>query len=419
MTSRHAFARRTFFAAASRIWVGSLTVVCADGTHTFGVAGAAPAATLVVHDERVFGRALWGGDVAMGEAFMDGDFTSPDLVALLRLAVRNAGVLNALNGPASWVARQMAAVNHWRRRNTRAGSQRNIAAHYDLGNEFFALFLDESLGYSAAWFTHASDTLEQAQIAKYDRICRKLQLSPADHLLEIGTGWGGFAAYATTTYGCRITTTTISGQQHDGAQERFARLGDAGRRITLLREDYRDLTGRFDKLVSIEMFEAVGLEHYDTFFRVCERLTAADGAALLQVITMNDQGFHRTYRSTTDWIQTYIFPGGELGSVSEMLQSIARVTTFRPYHLEDLGWHYALTLREWRRRYLASLEHVRALGLDGRFERMWHLYLAYCEAAFLERHVSDVQLLLTRAYHDRQYFGDPAEITNLAVTLNA
>ena len=254
-------ARQTFFAAAARIRHGSLDIVCPDRTHQFGQPGTGPAAMLVVHDERVFLRALTGGDMALGEAFVDGDFSSPDLVALLRLAVRNMAVFHALNGPWSWLSRQVAAVAHWRRRNTKAGSRKNIAAHYDLGNDFFSLFLDRELAYSSAWFDSPHDTLEQAQINKFDRICRKLQLTSRDHVLEIGTGWGGFAAYAASTYGCRITTTTISREQFDGAQERIGRLGEAGDRVTLLFEDYRDLTGQFDKLVSIEMFEAVGLRH--------------------------------------------------------------------------------------------------------------------------------------------------------------
>lgn len=414
MTWMQTQARRAFLAAAGRISHGSLEVVCPDRTYHFGQPGTGPAAMLVVHDERVFQRALLGGDLALGEAYVDGDFSSPDLVALLRLAVRNMAVFGALNGPWSWVSRQVASLAHWRRRNTRQGSRRNIAAHYDLGNEFFSLFLDRELAYSAAWFDDPADSLEQAQLNKFDRICRKLQLGPGDHLLEIGTGWGGFAAYAASHYGCRITSTTISREQFEGAQERIGRLGEAGRRVTLLFEDYRDLTGQFDKLVSIEMFEAVGLEHYDTFFGACERLTSPSGAALLQLITMNDQDFHTSYRGTTDWIQTYIFPGSELGSLAEIHRSLGRVTRFRPFHMEDLGWHYSLTLRAWRARFNNRLDEVRRLGMDDRFIRMWDLYLAYCEAGFAERHISDVQLLLTRAHHDQAYFSDPGADATLA-----
>jgi cyclopropane-fatty-acyl-phospholipid synthase len=259
--------------------------------------------------------------------------------------------------------------------------------------------------YSAAWYENPGDSLETAQIQKLDRICRKLQLGPGDHVLEIGTGWGGFAAFAATRYGCRVTTTTISREQYGYAAERFSQLGAAGDRITLLASDYRALTGRYDKIVSIEMFEAVGLRYYDDFFAACDRLLAPDGTALLQCITMNEQDFP-IYRKTTDWMQTYIFPGSELAAVSEMLASIGRVTSFRPFHLEDMGTHYARTLHEWRARFLANLDGVRRLGMDDRFSRAWDLYLAFCEAAFAERHISCLQLLLTRGYHDRLYFTD-------------
>lgn len=402
-------ARRLFFGAAARITHGSLDVVCDRTRHTFGTPGSGPHGTLVVHNERLFRRALTGGDLALGEAFMDGDFSSPDLVALLRVAVRNMGVFHALNTGWSWAARQGARLAHWGRRNTRTGSRRNIAAHYDLGNDFFSLFLDRDLAYSAAWFEHTSDSLDLAQQQKFERICRKLQLRASDHLLEIGTGWGGFAAYAASRYGCRVTTTTISQQQFEGARARFDALGDVGRRITLRLDDYRDLRGEYDKLVSIEMFEAVGLDHYDAFFSACDRLVGPAGQAVLQVITMNDQDFHTMYRGTADWIQTYIFPGSELGSLAEMHASIGRSTRFRTYHLEDLGWHYAQTLHCWRERFLARRDEVRRLGMDDRFIRMWDLYLAYCEAGFAERHISDVQLVLTRAYHDGRYFSDPSE----------
>lgn len=410
-------ARHLFFSAAERLTHGSLEIIGPDTHQQFGVRGSGPHGTLVVQNERLYRRALTGGDLALGEAFMDGDFSSPDLVSLLRVAVRNMAVFHALNSGWSWAARQGARVAHWGRRNTKTGSRRNIAAHYDLGNEFFSLFLDRELAYSAAWFEHDDDSLEQAQVQKFERICQKLQLTANDHLLEIGTGWGGFAAYAASRYGCRVTTTTISQQQFDGARARFDALGEAGRRITLRLDDYRDLQGRYDKLVSIEMFEAVGLDHYDAFFSTCDRLIGPTGQAVLQVITMNDQDFHTTYRGTADWIQTYIFPGSELGSLAEMHRAIGRSTTLRTYHLEDLGWHYARTLACWRSRFLSQLDAVRRLGMDDRFIRMWDLYLAYCEAGFTERHISDVQLVLTRAYHDGRYFSDPVERRKDALAL--
>jgi cyclopropane-fatty-acyl-phospholipid synthase len=404
-------ARDAFFRAARTMSHGVIEVVCPDRTHTFSGPGASAPAMMVVHDERTFRRALLGGERGLGESYMDGDWSSPDLVALLRLALRNRRAYARLEGPWSWLTRRASKLAHRWRANTVIGSRANIAAHYDIGNPFFELFLDADLVYSSAWFEHPDDSLETAQRQKLDRICRKLQLRPSDHLLEIGTGWGAFAAHAARHYGCRVTTTTISREQHDYARERFARLGDAGRRITLLFEDYRDLGGRFDKIASIEMFEAVGLDHYDAFFGACDRLTAPDGAVLLQTITISEQDFRRSYNRAEDWMQGHVFPGSELASLSEVLRSLGRVTRFRPFHLEDLGRHYARTLRHWRARFRLRRPEALALGLDERFLRLWDLYLAYSEAAFAERHISDVQLLLTRAYHAGSYFGESSAVT--------
>jgi cyclopropane-fatty-acyl-phospholipid synthase len=406
MTWFDRLARRAFLAAAEHRQQGSFELVCPDRTFTYGPPGAEPSGMMVVHDEAVFGRTLLEGELGIGESFMDGDWSSPDLVALLRLALRNLSAFTRLNTRFSMASQAIHRFAHRLRANTREGSARNIAAHYDLGNDFFRLFLDDALAYSCGWFEHESDSLERAQTQKFDRICRKLRLTSSDRLLEIGTGWGGFAAYAATHYGCRVTTTTISREQHAYSAERFDRLGEAGRRITLLLEDYRDLGGQFDKIASIEMFEAVGLAHYDEFFRGCDRLIGPAGAVLLQTITISEQEFP-SYRRNADWMQAYVFPGSELACLSEMLRSLGRVTTLRAFDLEDLGLHYARTLHLWRARFHQRLDDVRALGMDDRFIRMWDLYLAYCEAAFAERHISDVQLLLTRAYHDDVYFGEP------------
>jgi cyclopropane-fatty-acyl-phospholipid synthase len=411
MTWMPRMAKRAFLSQAETIRFGSLELVCPDRTYCFSGRDAGAAGLMAIHDERTFTRAMLAGDRGLGEAFMDGHWSSPDLVSLLRMALRNRHAFNRLNGAWSWLARQVAALRHRRRANTRAGSRDNISAHYDLGNDFFSLFLDRDLMYSSAWYEHEHDTLETAQRAKVDRICRRLRLSPADHLLEIGTGWGAFAEHAATVYGCRVTTTTISREQYRYSADRFARLGAAGARITLLQTDYRDLVGQFDKIASIEMFEAVGLAHYDEFFARCDRLLGPCGAVLLQTITMNEQDFHTTYRDLSDWMQTHVFPGSELACLSEMLRSIGRVTGLRPFHLEDLGRHYALTLRTWRARFQTRVLDARGLGLDERFIRMWDLYLAFCEAAFAERHISDVQLLLTRGYHDLPYDGDPGQPT--------
>jgi cyclopropane-fatty-acyl-phospholipid synthase len=281
----------------------------------------------------------------------------------------------------------------WRNDNTESGSRKNIAYHYDLGNEFYQLFLDPSMAYSCAYYETAEESLEAAQIRKFETICRKLDLQPNDHVIEIGTGWGGFAAYAVKRYGCRITTTTISKQQHAFSANRFASL--PGNRVELLFEDYRKLTGKYDKLVSIEMFEAVGFRHYDEFFATCERLLKPDGKMLLQTITMNEQHFGE-YLRQSDWIKKYIFPGAELASVAGILQSTKRVTSLQLAALEDIGEHYALTLREWRRRFMSQLPNVRRLGFDERFARMWNFYLAYCEGGFLEHYIGDAQLVLAK-----------------------
>ena len=336
---------------------------------------------------------------------MDGDWSTPDLVAVVRLAVRNLDQLDGSNRLLTSFRRLADFIEHRRRRNTQAGSRRNIAYHYDLGNDFYRLFLDRSLAYSCAYYESADDTLEQAQIRKFDRICRKLQLGSRDHVLEIGTGWGGFAAYAAETYGCRVTTTTISRQQHEYAREVFSR-SSAAERIQLLFEDYRNLRGEYDKIVSIEMFEAVGYEHYDDYFGACDRLLKPDGSMLLQTITMQEKAFHQ-YRKQSDWIKKHIFPGAELASVIEIQRSLARTTRMQLFHMEDIGMHYALTLHEWRRRFLEHLPEVHQLGFDDRYVRMWDYYLAYCEGGFRERYISDVQLVLSKVTSKVHLMNEP------------
>ena len=284
-----------------------------------------------------------------------------------------------------------------RRANSIEGSRRNIQEHYDLSNEFFRLFLDERMVYSSAIFDTPGATLDDAQIEKIDRLCRKLSLAPGDEVLEIGTGWGAFALHAASRYGCRVTTTTISHRQFEYCRDLFARSGEPGQRITLVMEDYRRLEGRYDYIVSIEMFEAVGLEHYDDFFGACDRLLTAEGAMAMQTITMNERGF-RAYHKSSDWIQRRIFPGSELASTREILSSLARATRLSMVGLEDIGLHYAETLAEWRRRFLARAGEVRQLGFDETFLRMWDYYLAYCEGGFRERYVSDVQLVLSKTH---------------------
>ena len=399
------WAERGVREALGRLHSGRLRLETPSGLTEYGP-GAGHSAVLRVHDPRFFRRAVVGGEIGLGESFMDGDWSTPDLVSMTRLMLANADVLGATPAWLRWAADRGDAIRHRLRDNTVAGSRRNIRRHYDLGNEFFRLFLDVNLLYSCAIYERPDDSLEVAQVNKLRAICRKLDLGPSDHVLEIGTGWGGFALYAATRCGCRVTTTTISREQHAHAAALFAAAGEAGSRIDLRLDDYRTLTGRFDKIVSIEMFEAVGIRHYDDFFGACDRLLDRDGLMLLQTITVDDWRF-AAYRSEPNWIAKYIFPGAELASQSEILASLARVTRLGLFHAEQIGTHYARTLHAWRERFHRRLDAVRAQGFDERFIRMWDLYLGYCEAAFLDRHIGDVQLLLVKAGTRRTLIGEP------------
>ena len=288
---------------------------------------------------------------------------------------------------------------------TPGASVEAIEAHYDLGNELFGLFLDETMMYSCAVFEHAEAELPEASLAKLERICRRLDLKPKDHVLEIGTGWGGFACYAAERYGCRVTTTTISREQHAYASARVRAAGLQDR-VTVLCQDYRELRGSYDKLVSIEMIEAVGWQYFGRFFRCCSELLREDGAMMLQAIVIEDRAYE-VEKAGRSFINTYIFPGGCLPSLEVIGRSLARVTDMRQVHLEDITEHYARTLAAWRERFLAAREQVAELGYDERFRRLWELYLCYCEGGFAERRIQDVQLLLAKP----GYRGEPLGAT--------
>jgi cyclopropane-fatty-acyl-phospholipid synthase len=355
--------------------------------------------TMHVHDPRFYSDIAFGGSIGAGEAYMQGYWSVNDLTALVRILLQNRDVLDGMENGLARLTVPLQKTLHWLNRNTREGSQRNIAAHYDLGNEFFALFLDPTMMYSSALFTHPTMSLEAAQLARLDHICRKLDLTPRDHLLEIGTGWGGMAIYAAQHYGCRVTTTTISQEQFKLASERVRAAGLEDR-VTVLLKDYRDLDGQYDKLVSIEMIEAVGHDFYDTYFGKCGALLKPDGLMLLQAITIADQRYDAA-RKSVDFIQRYIFPGSCIPSVTAMNDSITRASDLKLAHLEDIGPHYATTLRLWRENFFRNIEAVRALGYPEDFIRMWEFYLCYCEGGFAERALGDVHMLLAKPHNRR------------------
>ncbi|MEZ6071557.1 MAG: cyclopropane-fatty-acyl-phospholipid synthase family protein [Pirellulales bacterium] len=330
----------------------------------------------------------------MGEAYVDGDIESDDLTAVLRVLARNLGVSTAVDGGVSSIARWRDILWHCLRSNTIIGSRRNIAAHYDLSNEFFATFLDPTMTYSCGVFEQPDATMQQASLSKYARICQKLRLQPSDRVLEIGSGWGGFARYAALNVGCHVTSTTISQNQFEYTRRS---LEDAGidDRVTLLQRDYRQLEGRFDKLVSIEMIEAVGERYLPVFFNKCCELLRPDGAMLLQAITIPDHRYDH-YRRSVDFIQKHVFPGGFLPCSAAIGDCLRRQTDFRMFSWEEIGPHYAKTLRRWRQAFRQNVSDVRALGFDDRFVRLWEYYLRYCEAGFAERQIGAAQLVLTK-----------------------
>jgi cyclopropane-fatty-acyl-phospholipid synthase len=361
----------------------------------FGAGGPSGlAATVEVRDPRFYRRLALGGSLGAAEAFIRGYWECDDLVNLVRIFCRNPGVSAGVDRGLTRLAWPLFRIAHKLRRNTTRGSRRNIAAHYDLGNEFFARFLDETMTYSCGIFERPDSSLEEASTAKYDRICRKLALGPEDHVLEIGCGWGGFALHAAGRYGCRVTATTISRQQYEWARRRVREAGLEDR-VTLLMEDYRRLRGTFDKLVSIEMIEAVGHEYFDTYFRACCNLLKPEGTMLLQAITIPDQRYD-AYRQSVDFIQRYVFPGGLLPSIGVICESLGRASDFRPVHLEDITPHYAETLRHWRERFHRNLGEIRRMGLPEELLRIWEYYFCYCEGGFRERAIGTVQMLLTR-----------------------
>lgn len=406
MTGFDAFAARLVLRRLGRLQTGTLELQVPGGaTQRFGPGGG-PTARLKVHRGRMFRRVVLEGEPGAGASYADGDWEADDLVEAIRLVIGNRQALSGGTAPARWFA----SLLHRLRRNTVRGARRNIARHYDLGNEFFEQFLDPTMTYSAAVFEQADDDLAAAQTRKYRRLAEKGRIGPDDHVLEIGCGWGGFAEFAAREIGCRVTGITISPAQAAYATRRMEEAGLADR-VEIRQQDYRRITGSFDRIVSIEMLEAVGHANLATWFAACDRLLAPEGVLAIQVITIPDQRYAE-YRRGSDFIRRYIFPGGHLPSLGAIQRSLERHTSLGIEQLENIAPHYAETLRRWRRRFLERRDAVRMLGFDETFVRRWEYYLAYCEAAFGARALSDLQLVLSRpgngALGRGPYAGSPA-----------
>ncbi|MFH6906318.1 class I SAM-dependent methyltransferase [Vibrio fluvialis] len=400
MTALQKGARSVALKSLQLIKIGSLTLEEAYEGHDvtvehFGFAHEGqPQAHIRVTHPGFYGRVLKGGSIAAAEAYMDGWWDSPNLTAVTELMARNLSALDQLEAQSSVVTRAMNKVGHWLKRNSIVRAKQNIEAHYDLGNDLYQTFLDERMLYSSALYLSTSDSLEQAQIQKMDRLCQQLQLTANDHVIEIGTGWGAMAIYMAQHYGCKVTTTTISEEQFAYAEAEITRLGLEAQ-ITLLKQDYRLLEGQFDKLVSIEMIEAVGKAYLPSYIEKCQSLLKPGGLMAIQAITIADQRYDY-YSNNVDFIQKYIFPGGFLPSITVLTQMATRHTDFIVRDVFDIGMDYAKTLADWRLRFEAALNTVQALGYDERFVRMWRFYLCYCEGGFNARTISTIHMTLQR-----------------------
>jgi len=355
---------------------------------------------LTIVDVQAYSDIMTGGSIGAAEAFMTGDWTTPDLTRLMRVMVRNMDILNGLEGGLAALSKPFLKGFHWLNQNTEKGSRRNIAAHYDLGNDFFKLFLDPTMMYSSGIFPSDDATMEQASLNKLKTICEKLDLSEHDHVVEIGTGWGSFAIYAAKNYGCKVTTTTISEQQYLYAKQQVL-LEGLEDKITLLKQDYRKLEGQFDKLVSIEMIEAVGWKFFDTFFEKCSSLLKPNGVMLVQAITIEDQRYEKAKRDV-DFIQRYIFPGSCIPSIAAMTDSTKRSSDLRLVQLQDYAQHYARTLKAWHVAFNHKEQAISEQGYSEDFKRMWRFYLSYCEAGFAERAIGVSHLVYAKPLYRQE-----------------
>ena len=373
---------------------GTLRIRDAHGEEVLGGTAPGPEATVTVHDPVLWTDLLGGGVLGAGEAYVAGAWTADDLPTVVQVLLANRQVMAKLDGGMARVTRPMLKLAHRMQRNSREACREYISAHYDLGNEFFATFLDESMTYSCGIFETPEATLAESQDAKYEALCRKLDLKPGMRVLEIGCGWGGFAEYAATRYGCKVTATTISDRQFQYARDRVMKAG-IGKQVDIQSVDYRDLRGTFDRVVSIEMVEAIGHRWLNRFAEVCAERLAPDGALGLQAITIDDRQYERA-KNTVDFIKRYVFPGSFIPSVDALHRAFATRTDMRLLDLQDIGLDYAHTLELWRERFLASRETILGMGFDETFIRLWDYYFAYCEGGFRARVLSDVQMIFAR-----------------------
>lgn len=387
------YSRKLFTQMLSRLEHGSLVVREGDREWVFGNGGQ-PTATIDIHCPSVYRKILFGGSIGAGETYIDRLWDVDDLTGLVRIMVRNMELLDSMERGLAWLLRPIDLIRHALKANNRARAKQNILAHYDLGNELYQAFLDRTMMYSSALYPEQDSSLEDAQQHKLDTICRKLDLKPTDSVIEIGSGWGGFAIHAAREYGCHVTTTTISDAQFVEAKSRIEAAGLQDR-ITLLRSDYRDLAGKYDKLVSIEMIEAVGHEYMPHFFSKCQELLKPEGVMLLQAITIADQKYSQYVRGV-DFIQRYIFPGGCIPSVGRMVQLLADRTDMVVRQLDDFGYDYARTIKDWLGRFHDSFPNLKEKGYGEEFRRLWEFYLCYCRGGFLERSISVVHLVASR-----------------------
>jgi cyclopropane-fatty-acyl-phospholipid synthase len=390
---KDALARAALSQALRRVRAGRIEVVEGGRHRAFGPAGAELHALVTINDPAAW-RGPLRGSLGLGETYADGLWETDDLVALIRIAARELREPGGLRGAVAGARGLLHRARRLVPENTLAGARRNAAAHYDLGNDLFAAFLDERMVYSCAYFPRLGVSLEEAQLAKLERICDRLRLGPANHLLEIGTGWGGLAIHAAREHGCRVTTTTISREQHELATRRVREAGLDGR-VTVLLDDYRELRGRYDRLVSVEMIEAVGWQYFDDFFRRCDELLAPGGLMLLQAITIDDD-VYEIEKGARSFANTHVFPGGCLPSRRTIADCLARVTGMRQVWADDITVHYPPTLAAWRERFLGAWERLRSRGYDERFRRLWTFYLSSSEAGFRERRIGDVQALFAK-----------------------